>query len=59
MVGNAFCTVTPCLRTSSGRSCSALCTRFCTLTTAMSGSVPTAKVSEIVTAPLEELAERM
>ena len=46
-----FATVTPCRRTSSGSSCSALCTRFCTLMIAMSGSVPTANVSAISSVP--------
>jgi hypothetical protein len=47
--------VTPCRRTSSGKSCSALCTRFCTLIT-----VPTANVSAIVSElAVDELPESM
>ncbi len=37
-------TLTPVCVTSGGRSGSASATRFCTLTVAMSGSVPTAKL---------------
>ena len=58
-LGNDFATVTPCRRTSSGRSCSALCTRFCTLITEMSAFVPTANVSAMSSEPVEELPERM
>ena len=46
--------------TSSGRSWIALCTRFCTLMSAMSGSVPTANVMAIVSElAVDELPESM
>ncbi len=35
-----FCTLTPCACTGSGSEASAICTRFCTSTWSMSGSVP-------------------
>ena len=55
-LGNAFWIETPCLLTSSGRSWTALWTRFCTLIKAMSGSVPTANVRAIVDTTCYEVA---
>ena len=48
----SFSVMTPFLITSSGSSSMIVATRFCTATAAMSGSVPTAKVTSIATLPL-------
>jgi len=52
-VGDCFCVVTPCRRTSSGRRACACATRFCTFTAAASGSVPGRKVTVICSTPSE------
>ena len=51
MSGELLRVVTPWRRTSSGRRGSATATRFCTSTCAVSRSVPSAKVTVIVTLP--------
>ena len=45
MFDDFFCTVTPCCFTASGKEFMATLTRFCTMTVAMSISVPTSKVT--------------
>ena len=59
MAGEKVSTVTPYCRTISGSMGVAACTRLFTFTWATSGSVPTAKVTEICIEPLEELTELM
>ena len=49
--GDALATVTPMLRTSAGRRGSAIDTRFCTCTCAMSRLVPRSNVTEIEKRP--------
>ena len=51
MLGDFFLVVTPCRFTSSGSLASAIDTRFCTSTWAMSMSVPRSKVTSSVIAP--------
>ena len=46
MLELAFCVTTPEEVTSAGRDAIACATRFCTLTDAMSGSVPTLNVTD-------------
>src|SRR5690606_6735335 len=48
----SFSVITPFLMTSSGSSSIIVATRFCTATAAISGSIPTAKVTSITTVPL-------
>ena len=45
MFEDFFCTVTPCCLTASGKEFKATLTRFCTITVAMSMSVPTSNVT--------------
>ncbi len=54
-----FVTVTPLVRTSTGRRPRAEFTRFCTSTAARSGSRPTSNVTVIALMPLLVLAEVM
>ena len=53
----ALATVMPCSCTMAGRRGSASCSLFCTCTWAMSGSVPWAKLSVMLIAPLLSLDE--
>src|SRR6267143_1701345 len=57
MSNERFCTITPFLRTSSGRRGSAICTRLLTLNTDWSTLVPGSKVAVICSVPLEEDVE--
>ena len=59
MAGEKVSTVTPYCRTISGSMGTAACTLLFTFTWAMSGAVPTAKVTEICMAPRDELTELM
>src|SRR5258705_4536568 len=52
-----FCTITPFLRTSSGRRGSAICTRLLTLNTDWSTLVPGSKVAVICSVPVDEEVE--
>ncbi len=52
-----FCTMTPFLRTSSGRRGSAICTRLLTLNTAWSTFAPGSKVTVMLSAPVEDAVE--
>ena len=49
--GDCFCVVTPSRRTSSGSRASAIATRFCVSTCALSRSVPSLKVTVILAWP--------
>ena len=53
----SFITWTPTCVTSAGSKASALDTRFCTFTAAMSGSVPCSKNTEMFTSPVDDAFE--
>ena len=53
----SFITWTPTFVTSAGSRASALDTRFCTFTAAMSGSVPCSKNTEMLTSPDDDAFE--
>src|SRR5688572_19531587 len=57
MSNERFCTMTPFLRTSSGRRGSAICTRLLTLNTDWSTLVPGSNVAVICSEPLEDEVE--
>ena len=57
MVDDFFCTVTPWRVTSCGSCAMAACTRLFTLMVFWSGSVPMAKVTVMVSEPLDALAD--
>ena len=59
MLVDCFLTVIPCRRTSSGRSGSAIATRFWTMTCAVSRSVPISNVTVRVYDPSLEEVEDM